>query len=295
MDPPGPRISGSSLHGGLDAFGSMRAGGDDGEGTTPVTHRFEITKDLEVSATPEQVWEAIATGPGLESWFLGRNEIDPRPGGTARWSIGEFTAESTITTWDPPNRFVNTGMPAPDGSFHQFDYHIEAREGGGSAIRYEHTGMLSGDWEAEYEAMSEGDPMYLDKLVAYLTYFRGRFATSVEVMGPEAPDRELAMGRFRAALGLDDDVAVGDEVRAAPRGLESFDGVVDHISPHFLGIRSDDAIYRFIHAFTGQVMIGHHLFAGDVDRADAEEMWRSWLDGIFASAPDRDAPSSTAT
>jgi hypothetical protein len=30
------------------------------------------------------VWEAIATGPGLDSWFMGRNEVEPREGGTVR-------------------------------------------------------------------------------------------------------------------------------------------------------------------------------------------------------------------
>ena len=43
---------------------------------------FEIMLDVEVDATPEQVWEAIATGPGLGSWFLGESEIEPRQGGT---------------------------------------------------------------------------------------------------------------------------------------------------------------------------------------------------------------------
>jgi uncharacterized protein YndB with AHSA1/START domain len=33
------------------------------------THCFENT--IEVPGTPEQVWEAIATGPGTEAWFVG--------------------------------------------------------------------------------------------------------------------------------------------------------------------------------------------------------------------------------
>ncbi len=47
-----------------------------------MAHAFEIAQDIEVDATPEQVWEAIATGPGLDSWFLGHSEIEPRQGGT---------------------------------------------------------------------------------------------------------------------------------------------------------------------------------------------------------------------
>ncbi len=259
-----------------------------------MAHKFEIAKDLAVDATPEQVWEAIATGPGMDSWFMGHNEIEPREGGTSLWSIGGYTAESTVTAWDPPRRFANVQTPDPDGAFHQFDYRIEAREGGGSTIRYEHTGMLTGDWEAEYEAMSEGDPMYLDKLVTYLRFFQGRFGASVEATGPVVADRERAMAGFRAALGLENGAAPGDRVHVEPEGLGAIDGVIDgvidYVSPHFLGIRSEDAIYRFIHAFTGPVMVGHHLFAEGVDQAGAARAWGSWLGRAFADSPDDAAP-----
>ena len=48
-----------------------------------MAHRFEITQDLEVGVTPEQVWEAIATGRGMDSWFMGQSEVEPREGGRA--------------------------------------------------------------------------------------------------------------------------------------------------------------------------------------------------------------------
>jgi uncharacterized protein YndB with AHSA1/START domain len=247
-----------------------------------MAHRFEIPQDVEVDATPEQVWEAIATGPGWDSWFMGRNEIEPREGGTTRWSIGGYTAESTVTAWDPPKRFVTTGLASPDGSMHQFEYRIEAREGGRTAIRYVHSGMLGGDWEAEYEAMSEGDPMYFQKLVEYLTYFSGRFAVPVDAQGPEVSDREHVMSAFRRALGLPADVKEGDEVRLTPEGFAPIDGVVDCVSQSFLGVRSSDALYRFIYGFTGVVMVGHHLFAPGADQEQAEGAWRSWLERVFA-------------
>jgi uncharacterized protein YndB with AHSA1/START domain len=247
-----------------------------------MAHPFEIPQDVEVDATPEQVWEAIATGAGWDSWFMGRNEIEPREGGTTRWSIGGYTAESTVTAWDPPKRFVTTGLESPDGSMHQFEYRIEGREGGRTAIRYVHSGMLGGDWEAEYEAMSEGDPMYFQKLVEYVTYFSGRFAMPVDAQGPEVSDREHVMSEFRHALGLPADVREGDEVRLTPEGFAPIDGVVDCVSQSFLGVRSSDALYRFIYGFTGVVMVGHHLFAPGADQEQAEGAWRSWLERIFA-------------
>lgn len=143
--------------------------------------------------------------------------------------------------------------------------------------------MLSGDWEAEYEAMRQGDHMYLDKLVQYLTYFRGRFATPLDVQGPQVPIREHAMRAFRRGLGVSEEAALGDHVHLVPEGLAAEDGVIDYASPDFFGFRTEDALYRFIYGFTGVAMIGHHLFLDGIDQVRAESDWRSWLEGLFAT------------
>jgi len=48
---------------------------------TPTSARSE-RRDLsiEVPGTPEEVWEAIATGPGISSWFVGC-DVEQRDGG----------------------------------------------------------------------------------------------------------------------------------------------------------------------------------------------------------------------
>jgi hypothetical protein len=92
---------------------------------------FEIARDIEVDANPERSGRrSPPDGAGAPSWFMGRNEIEPREGGRVRWSIGGFTSESTVTAWDPPSRFVSTGDEMPDGSIHQFEYRVDPREGG---------------------------------------------------------------------------------------------------------------------------------------------------------------------
>ena len=80
-----------------------------------MAHPFKVEKELELEATPEEVWEAVATGPGLDAWFMGTNEIEPREGGVARMTLPAFSLESTITVWDPPHHLVlDTGAPAGD-------------------------------------------------------------------------------------------------------------------------------------------------------------------------------------
>ena len=64
-----------------------------------------------------------------------------------------------------------------------------------------------------------------------------------------------------------------------PEGIEPIEGVVEWVSPSFLGVRTDDAIYRFIWAFTGPLMVAHHIFR-DVDEAKETEAWKAWLDGL---------------
>jgi uncharacterized protein YndB with AHSA1/START domain len=248
-----------------------------------MAYPFEVSKDIEVDATPEEVWDAIASGPGLDSWFMGRNEVEPREGGTVRMTLPAWTLESTVTVWDPPNRFVTQTSEGEDGRLMTFEYVIEGRGGGRTVLRFVHSGFLAGDdWETEYDALKSGDPMYIHKLAQYLTYFRGRTATPVDVYGPQVADRDHAWEVLRDGLGLAGAVAEGDRVRLTPDGLPAIEGVVDYESPDTLGVRSSDGLYRFVYGLGGTVVVGHHIFANDVDQQKTERAWQSWLTGLFA-------------
>src|SRR5205807_10429878 len=187
---------------------------------------------------PEQVWDAITTGAGMDGWFMGTSEVEPGEGGKVLTTHPGFTMQSTITTWDPPNRFAHRGDEAArDGTLHAFEYSVEPR-GTGSTIRWHHSGFLGGDWEAEYEAMSEGDPMYLHKLAEYIDHFLGRKATVVDAFGPNVPDRERVWDVLRHGLGLTGPVSPGDQVRLTPAGLARIDGGVDSLSRSFVVVRA---------------------------------------------------------
>jgi uncharacterized protein YndB with AHSA1/START domain len=54
-------------------------------------HAFEHRHELTVPASPEQVWEAITTGPGIDSWYMGRNEVAD---GVVRTAFMGYTPES---------------------------------------------------------------------------------------------------------------------------------------------------------------------------------------------------------
>ena len=201
-----------------------------------MAHPFRIETTVEIEATPEEVWEAITTGSQLDGWWIGApNQVEPRLGGKVRQDFGGEISESTITAWDPPHHFVDEGTPGPDGVVHAMEFTLEGRSGT-TTVRFVHSGFLADDWESEYDALAEGDPMYIHQLAEYVRFFRGRPVAIVEHFQPGITDRQAAMAILRSAIGLSDTVAVGDAVRLEPAGLEAVDGLarlplVDHHRP----------------------------------------------------------------
>jgi uncharacterized protein YndB with AHSA1/START domain len=243
---------------------------------------FEISLETTINATPEEVWDAIATGPGLDSWFMGRNEVEPREGGTATMAMGDmFTAESTVVAWDPPHRVKTSSTPEADGSFMAMEYLVEGRGQGSTVVRLVHSGFLAGDnWEEEYDALRNGNPLYLRSLKQYVEHFRGRTATPVNVFGAPQPSEEVAWRKITSALGLPETVNEGDPVRFTVDDTQ-YAGVVDTVkTPSFLGVRTDDALLRFV-GRGGLMGVGHHLFDRPEDKA-AAETWRAWLASALA-------------
>jgi uncharacterized protein YndB with AHSA1/START domain len=247
-----------------------------------MTHPFEVTGEVSLDATPEEVWDAIATGPGIDAWFMGHNDVEPGQGGTMNMTMGGYTQGSTITAWEPNKRIAFRGEEAPDGAVHAFEYLVEGREGGSTVLRFVHSGFMGDDWEAEYEALSKGWGMYLDKLAEYFTYFRGRTATPVFAMVPPSEGEGDVVKRLREGLGLQETPKAGDHVHLTPENLPAIDGTVDYVRGDFLGVRTDDAMYRFIRGYAGGAVLGHHLFAEGVDREATEQAWQDWLTKLFA-------------
>src|SRR3954469_25268560 len=239
---------------------------------------FEITREVDLPASPDDVWTAITADTAAWQFPTGM-EIP----------AGEAPPEGApVTTWDPPRRLV-IRMESPDGTFNALDYAIEARAGGTAHLRYVHSGILADGWEDQYDAIDGHTDFYLHTLAQYLEHFNGRPVTYVGqpssgIDGPQAASGADAMDTLRAALGLGADASVGDTVHARIEGAGTLDGVIDYATAEFLGVRSAGGLYRFFgrNHYGSVVGMSAHVFRDDIDAADAERALKAWLDGVYA-------------
>jgi uncharacterized protein YndB with AHSA1/START domain len=243
-----------------------------------VSREFEVSREVDLPASPDDVWTAITSDTAAWQFPTGL-EI---PG-------GETPPEgSPITTWDPPHRLV-VRVESPDGTFNALDYEIEARDGGTARLRYVHSGILADGWEDQYDAIGGHTDFYFHTLAQYLEHFNGRRVTyvgqpSAGIEGPEAAGAPEAMETLRAALGIAPDASVGDPVGAALGEAGTLEGVIDYSTPEFLGVRTDEGLYRFFgrNHYGGVVGMSAHLFIEGVDAETREAQLKAWLDGVYA-------------
>jgi uncharacterized protein YndB with AHSA1/START domain len=240
-------------------------------------HQFAQHHEAEVPASPEQVWAAIATGPGIDSWFMGRNEVTE---GAVRTVFGEYAPELEITERDPAHRFAYTSGRAPDGRFIAYEFLIEGRAGASTVLRTVTSGFLPGDdWADEFQAMTLGGELYFRTLVAYLTHFAGRFAVPVAAFGPPGTSWSRDRPLLCRALGLTEEPKPGDPVRlaAGTAATGPVEGVVYFANANAIGVRTPDALYRIMRGFAKPVIAAHHLFGSDAEPDQARQAWEAWL------------------
>lgn len=243
-------------------------------------HAFELTEEITLDATPDQVWAAIATGPGVDSWFMGRNEVAGHEGGRNAMSLLGFSNESTTTAWEPDKRYALRTDDAPDGTFMAFEYLIEGRDGGSTVLRYVHSGILGDDWEAEYDGLRKGTMMYLQKLAAYLRHFGDRVATYTAFLpGPAVADKAAVWSAFLDVFGLS---GAPGPAHLEIEGLATTDGVCDFASePVYLEVRTANGMYALIHGHLNNVIVQYHDFGSGLNQATVEAAWQAWMTRTF--------------
>ena len=223
-----------------------------------------VRTEVEIQATPEAVWKAIATGPGIQAWFMGmESEFDERVGGEVRAKMGdEMVPIAKVTAWDPPRHFATEGDHAfgPGSPKIAYEWTIEAKEGGKCVMRMVQTLFTEDDsWDTQIGDTDAGWPAFFHVLRNYVERHFEEPSGVVQAMGPVPGSKDEAFERLTSALGIDE-IAPGASVDCDAAGAPAFSGQIEDV----VRGSSDRIMIRLERPFPGTGWIGVSSIDGAV-------------------------------
>jgi uncharacterized protein YndB with AHSA1/START domain len=247
-----------------------------------------VEHEIEVPGTPEQVWQAIATGQGITAWFVPA-KVEERAGGVFELDFGPGmgTSAGEVTVWEPPSRFVHQGMGA-GGNPVAYEWQVEARSGGTCVVRLVASGFLSeADWQAEYDATAEGWKLFLNNLRLYLLHFAGQRCASLLVQKLSEVATDDAWRQLTRSLGLPEAPSVGQQVSVS--NAPAMSGRVDRFQSRLMTVLLDTPTRGIAvvgtESFDGKgfPMVYLYLFGAGADEAIQRDQpaWQEWIERTF--------------
>jgi uncharacterized protein YndB with AHSA1/START domain len=259
--------------------------------------RRSVEVRVEVSGTPEEVWQAIATGPGISCWFV-PTEVEHREGGEIKFQFGDgIEGKGIVTGVDRPHKLAYEERDwAPGAPPLATECIVEAQSGGKCIVRMVHSLFTDSDqWDDQMEGFESGWPAYFRILQVYLAHYRGQSCRVLRLNGGSTVAESEAWQALIDALGFADAV-VGKRITtrdSAPK----LSGTVERIGD---GHHFHDMLLRVDHPAPGTASIGAFTWDGKVRLAISlylyedqgrlaadrnEPAWRDWMDQRFPCSP----------
>jgi uncharacterized protein YndB with AHSA1/START domain len=266
--------------------------------------RRALELEFEIPGTPEEAWDAIATGPGLSAWFV-PTRFEPADGRPTQMvmSFGPGAeSRAEVTGWDPPRSWSGQGEVYGGSPPIATEWHIEAKAGGTCRVRMVHSLFASTDeWDNQLEGAKEGWAGFINNLRLYMTHFRGRHGAIMQVSTPVAMSEAEAWDALTNALG----VGGAGQRWTAPEGAPALGGVVEVATkePFDALLRLDTPMpgLAALGAFTypgSPTMVGMNLYLyGDEAAATVEGItpkWNAWFQDRFTMAAEATQGSGDA-
>jgi uncharacterized protein YndB with AHSA1/START domain len=254
--------------------------------------RRSIQVEVEVPGTPEEVWRAIATGPGISAWFV-PTQLEEREGGKMLMNFGPgMDATATITKWNPPLQFAaesnHLGENAPAVATEWF---VEARSGGVCVVRVVHSLFSESDqWDGELEGTESGWPTYFRVLRLYLSRFLGMNGGSMIAMGFSTDSESATWEKIIEKLKLHN-ITIGERCNSGSEAPQ-LSGIVEAYnkqSPPYLMIALSEPApgIALIGANNcgGQVLVSASLYLYGNNAAGIipteQQAWQAWMNEHF--------------
>jgi uncharacterized protein YndB with AHSA1/START domain len=209
---------------------------------------------FDVPGTPEQVWHAIATGPGISSWLF-PTEVEEREGGAVTFHIAPgVDSAGVVIGWEPPVRFAYKEPDwSPGAPPLATEFIVTAASGDTCTVRLVHSLFASTEeWDGQIEGFETGWTAFFRVLAVYMKHFFGQPCTPIRVMGTADVSETEAFARMVAELGLDD---------GARNGAPRLKGIVEHRQE-----RKDapEILLRLHDPAPGIALLGAHKWGGKV-------------------------------
>jgi uncharacterized protein YndB with AHSA1/START domain len=258
--------------------------------------RHSVEVETEIPGTPEEVWQAIATGPGISAWFV-PTQVEEREGGAIVLDFGPgMESKAVITVWDAPRRFVAESKEAlgPGSPTVADEWTVEAKAGGTCRVRVVHSWFAStDDWDNQYEGVEQGWPAFFRILRIYLAHFPGQPSEVILLMAMSSESKSAVWDRLLGSLGLSRPVE-GQHVETA-HGAPRLAGIVERIvdqDHEELLLRLEEPTSGVAHflpvVMGGQVCLSVRLYLyGAQARAVAGReapVWQAWINELLPPA-----------
>ena len=251
-----------------------------------------IELEVEVPGTAEEVWRAVATGPGISSWYV-PHTVEECAGGAAMASFGpgpEMQIPGRVAVWEPPRRVCFDGGEGVDGL--AFEWTVEPRGGNRCVVRLVNSGFgQGGEWDAQYEGMVEGWKLFMLNLRLHLEHFAGQTAASVLPTAMGAGSLDEVWAALTAALGIPSSLGVGDRIEVSAPGTPPLAGTVVDVAPQRIALLLDQPAPGT--GFVAVESYGEHagasvwLYLYGADGAEAADrdgpLWQQWLADALGS------------
>jgi uncharacterized protein YndB with AHSA1/START domain len=257
--------------------------------------RRSVRVEVEVKGTPEQVWQAIASGPGISAWFV-PTKVDGRVGGTVDCDFGSgMESSAQITTWDPPRRFVAENATwLQGGPPVATEWTVEARAGGTCIVRVVHSLFASTDeWDDQITSTEKGWPGYFRVLKLYLEHHAGKRSASMVAMAMAQVPVPAIWSELQRAFGVANP-RPGQRLRVQAPGAAAMAATVECYEevPHGCGMMlllsepTPGAAWVSAMECMGMRMATLQIYWYG-DRADSAARdtarWQEWLTALFPS------------
>jgi uncharacterized protein YndB with AHSA1/START domain len=253
-----------------------------------------VEMEVVVPGSPEQVWEAVATGAGNSAWFT-RTTIDERVGGAIHFDFGpNGKSHGEVIAWDPPHRFAYVEREWAEGAPPiETEITVTTRSGDRCVLRMVHSLFAStDDWNDQMEGFENGWPAFFAVLDLTLRHFVGRPAANFVVFERVPAGVTDAWRSFSEVLGVRGG-APGDVITL--RGAENWPLVVERVRQDrrqmWTILRGEPQaelpgvvmVSAYQLADRTQIGLTAYYYGDDapVAASAGEARWSGWLPGAF--------------